>query len=294
MTDLERVIAESQRLAGPTKKQYRIAVRSFMGYAGTDPRRWTPDVAQTWAAQLGVHPRSKNVYIAGLRYASRRWAALFDRRDFAGALETVLVPAEKHSRSPRPLDERQLDALLGTCARPDHPLDLRDRAILAIAIATGFRRTSIAGIEFSDLHHEDRSITVIQKGNRVHRVRVSASCWTRIESWLAWLRRHHVASGHVFCSLRRKLDAELGWRVGRPLDGEAIYRIVCRRARRAGIRERVCAHTLRHSLAALLRDRGVAEVEIARRLGHASVETTALYGQREIVDDVLAEVELPS
>jgi integrase len=292
MTDLERVIAESQRLAKPTIKQYRIAVRSFVAYAGADPSGWAPASASAWAQQLNVRPKSKNVYIAGLRYASRRWAALHNARDFAGALETVLVPAEKHSRSPRPLGEQQLDAMLGTCARSDSPLDLRDRAILAIAIATGFRRASIAGIEFEDLDRCDHSIVVIQKGNRVHRVRVSAQCWSRLETWLGWLRRHHVGSGHVFRSLRRRLDAELGWHVGAGISGEAVYRIVQRRARLAGLRTRVCAHTLRHSLAALLRERGVSEERIARQLGHASVETTKLYGG-DIVHDVLADT-LPS
>lgn len=294
MTDLERVIKESQRLAPPTKKQYGIAVRSFVAYAGTDPRRWTPDVAQAWAAQLRVRPRSKNVYIAGLRYASRRWAALYDKRDFAGALETVLVPAEKHSRSPKPLDEDQLGALLGTCSRNDNPLDLRDRAIIAIGIDAAFRRASIAGIEFDDLDHRDRSIVVVQKGNRVHRVRVTAATWARITAWLAWLKRHHVGSGHVFRALRRKLDAELGWHVGKPLDGEAIYRVIKRRARAAKIRMRVCAHTLRHSTAALLRARGVPEEQIAQRLGHEPGSTaTALYGAQEVVLDVLDE-RLPS
>lgn len=293
MTDLERVIKESQRLAPPTKKQYGIAVRSFVAYAGTDPRRWTPDAAQAWAAQLRVRPRSKNVYIAGLRYASRRWAALYDRRDFAGALETVLVPAEKHSRSPKPLDEDQLDAMLGTCSRDGNPLDLRDRAILAIAIATGLRRSSIAGIEFDDLDHAQRAIVVIQKGNRIHRVKVSASCWSRLTAWLHWLRRHHIGSGHVFRSLRRKLDAELGWHVGQALDGEAVYRVIRRRGRAAKIKIRVCAHSLRHTTAKMLRDRGVPEEQISKVLGHASVETTQLYGAHEIVHDVLDD-GLPS
>jgi integrase len=292
-TQLEQVIAESTRLAEPTIKQYRIAVRSFVHFAGMDPSQWTPSAAVAWSQQLRVRPKSKNVYIAGLRYASRRWAALHDGRDFAGALETVLVPAEKHSRSPKPLGEEQLDAMLGTCARADSPLDLRDRAILAIAIATGFRRASIAGIEFDDLDHRNRSIVVVQKGNRVHRVRVGAQCWARITAWIAWLRRHHVGSGRVFRGLRRKLDAELGWHVGKALDGEAVYRIVKRRARAAGIRERVCAHTFRHSLAALLRQRGVPEEQIAKRLGHANAATTALYGQHEVLHDVLDD-RLPS
>jgi integrase len=49
---------------------------------------------------------------------------------------------------------------------------------------------------------------------------------------------------------------------------------------------RVSTHSLRHSLAAILRARRVPEERIARRLGHASTSTTELYGG-DIVHDVL-------
>jgi integrase/recombinase XerD len=287
MTELEAVIANSKRLAPPTRKQYRIAVRSFVRFAGTDPRVWTPAAADAWAHQLTVGDRSKNVYIAGLRYASRRWAALYEARDFAGALETILVPAETQTHSPTPLDESQLDAMLSTCARQDSPVDLRDRAILAVALHAGFRRAEVAKIKFEDLDRRDRSIVVVAKRNRRHRVRVSAECWVRIEAWITWLKRRHVVTtgkGRVFRALRKCLDKELSWCVAESLSDEAVYRIVRRRAKRAGIGARVCAHTLRHSLVAILRKRGVSEIEIARRVGHARVETTALYGG-EVVRD---------
>jgi integrase len=286
VTPLEAVITNSQRLAATTRRGYRTAVRSFVGFAGADPLNWTPATVDAWMACLRVRPRCKNVYVAGLRYASRRWAALYDGRDFAGAAETVLVPADKHSRSPTPLDEDQLGAMLATCAREQDPTDLRDRAIIAIALHAGFRRAAIAGIEFDDLDHHERAIVVLTKRAKRLRVRVGEQCWGRVEAWLLWLRRRHVpTTGRVFRSLRRCLNAELGWCVGVALSPGAIYRIVRRRAKRAGIAMRVSPHSMRHSLVALLRDRGVPEEQIAKRLGHASTSTTSLYGG-DIVRDV--------
>ncbi len=58
---------------------------------------------------------------------------------------------------------------------------------------------------------------------------------------------------------------------------EAVYCVIRGRARRAGIAG-VSAHTLRHSCVALLRARGVPEVEIQHHVGHERVETTMGYG----------------
>lgn len=289
MTDLEAVIANSKRLAWRTRLQYQRVVRDFVRFAGNDPRSWTSAVCDAWIQQLTVKPISTNAYIAALRYASRRWAAVTDgAKDFAGATETVLVPVDKHARTPAILDEEQLDDLLDACRDTD-PMGMRDRAILAIAIATGFRRAEIAKIEFDDLDVSHRSIVVVAKRNKRHRVRVSAQCWQRIDSWIAWLHRRHVVttgSGRLFRSLRRCLDAELGYCVGASMSAEAIYAVIRRRASQAGIRINVSPHSLRHSLVALLRARGVPEHEIARRVGHASVETTARYGGERVLDPV--------
>ena len=294
MTPLEAVIASSKRLALPTRRQYRMVVRDYVAFAGADPRHWTPATVDAWMQRLTVKPVSINAYLAALKYASRRWAAQTEgARDFAAATETVLVPVDKHPQSPTPLSDQQLEDMLTSCSNAENPADLRDRAILAIGLHTGFRRAEISRIEFEDLDGRERAIIVIAKPNKRHRVCVSASCWDRIEAWLDWLRRRHVAfEGRVFRSLRRCLDAELGWGVGRSMTPEAIYGVIRRRAARAGIAMAVSPHSLRHTLVKQLRDRGVPEEQIAKRVGHADVRTTSLYGG-EVVRD-LGDKGLPT
>jgi integrase len=297
-SELERVL-DGARLADTTRAQYKAIVRLYVDYAGRDARKWTPATCEAWLSTLHVEPQTKNSYLAALKRASRRWAGLAPGRwDFAAAVEGVVVPEAKHPRTPEPLDEQQLDAMLATCASDADPIALRDRCLLAVAIATGFRRRELAQIECGDLDHAQRAIVVVAKRGKRHRVKVSAQCWQRIEAWLAWLRRRHVPTtgrSRLFRALRRCLDAELSYCVYEAMRPETIWRIVRRRARQAGIRMRVTTHSLRHSTAAILRARGVPEERIARRLGHASVATTELYGRagRETVHDVLDE-QLPS
>lgn len=293
-SELERVL-DGARLAETTRAQYKTIVRLYVDYAGRDPRNWTPDTCEAWLQSLTVEPQTKNSYLAALKRASRRWAGLARGRwDFAAAIEGVVAPESKHPRTPEPLDEQQLDAMLGTCSRGDDPIALRDRCLLAVALATGFRRRELARIECGDLDHAQRAIVVIAKRGKRHRVRVSAQCWNRIAAWLAWLKRRHIPTtgkSRLFRALRRCIDAELSYCVYASMRPETIWRIVKRRARQAGIKMRVTTHSMRHSLAAILRERGVAEERIARQLGHAAVETTDLYGRgsREIVHDVLAD-----
>lgn len=294
-SELERAL-DGAKLSETSRATYKTAVRGFVTAAGRDPSCWTPERLDGWLRSLAIEPQTKNVYLAGIKRAARRWAALHKTHCFADAVEGFVVTEQKHPRTPEPLDHEQLGAMFRVCARADNPMQLRDRALLAVALHTGFRRRELARIEMTDLDHRGRSIVTIAKRGKRHRVRVSADCWARLDAWVSWLRRRHIGTGRVFRSLRRCLDQELSWCVGPSMRPESVWRTVKRLAKQAGIRMRVCTHSLRHSLVAALRDRGVPEIEIARRIGHASTATTALYGRGRL-SEVLVDVrddELPT
>lgn len=56
------------------------------------------------------------------------------------------------------------------------PVDLRDRASIAIGRHTGFRRAEIATIEMDDLNPIERASVVIARRNKRNRVRVGEAC----------------------------------------------------------------------------------------------------------------------
>lgn len=288
MSPLEAIVEGAHRLANKTKQTYRRVARDFVAFAGDEPTNWTPAACDAWVAQLDVAPRSINIYIAAIRWVPRRWAALNvgacdGARDFAAAIENVCVPAETLPAAPTPLGRDEVEVLLASCGRDDDPTDLRDRALLAITFALGLGRAELADIEFDDLDHGQRTIVISArraKRNKRHVVRVSPACWARLDAWLAWLRRRHVAlTGGVFRALRRSLDAELGWEVEAAMSAESVYRVVRRRAQRAGIPGRVSGLTLRYTLVTTLRACGVPEHEIAQRVGHAVIATMATHSR---------------
>src|SRR5438093_329323 len=64
---------------------------------------------------------------------------------------------------------------------------------------------------------------------------------------------------------------------GRPLTRQSLWQIVLRAARRAGLRQRVSPHTLRHCFASHLLEGGADLRAVQTMLGHADIATTQIY-----------------
>jgi len=204
---------------------------------------------------LGLEPASVARKLAALR----SWLRFLVRRGELSRNAAADVRGPRLGRklaSFLPIDESK--------AMLDGPPALdRDRAVLELLYASGLRVSELAGLDLDDVDLAQRTVRVLGKGSKERVVPFGAHAARALDTYL---RARGYEKGPLFRGRRRD---RLGVR--------SIFDIVRRRARAAGITRRVTPHTLRHTFATHLLDRGADLRMIQELLGHRRLSTTQRY-----------------
>lgn len=172
----------------------------------------------------------------------------------------------RRSRSlPGTLTASEVEALLAE-PRTDHALDVRDRALLETLYATGMRVSELAGLKLPRLNLGQGVVRVLGKGGRERLVPLGETACEAVQHWLVTRPKLRPQGEWLFVS-----------RTGRALSRQAIWARIRQLAMRAGIREPVHPHRLRHSFATHLLDNGADLRVVQMLLGHADLATTQIY-----------------
>lgn len=215
-----------------------------------------------WSARQGVEKRTIARRLASLRgffrHACREgWA----RRNPAQA---VTVP-KRGQKLPAVLRAEPLQGLLDGAREAEGFYARREAALLEVAYGGGLRVGEIAGLSWGDVDATG-SARVIGKGDKERRVPLGHAAAEALRDWRAELQTSGAGDGAVFTS-----------RSGRRLTVRQIQRVITRALTRTAEREGVSPHTLRHSFATHLLDRGADLMAVKELLGHESLSTTQLY-----------------
>jgi len=212
----------------------------------------------------------------GKRSLARRLSALRSFYRFLAEREWVEhsplegIRSPKQDRKlPRFLSEQDMRGLLE--AIPGRTwLDARDRAILELLYGAGMRVSELAGANCEDLDLSRGLIRVRGKGKKERLLPVGRCAAQALTLWM--MRRPAVVSAPqsgpspVFVN-----------RFGTRLDVRSIRRLLAKRLVLAGLSCEATPHTLRHSFATHLLDRGADLRSVQELLGHASLTTTQVY-----------------
>lgn len=173
----------------------------------------------------------------------------------------------------RDLGLGELSALIATCEADPSPAGARDAAIIAVMYATGVRRASVVRLDVADYEVDTGTLRVREaKRRRDYLVYLSQDGAQR--ALADWLAVRGSAAGPLFWPVTKGGDL-----ANRRLSTQAVYNLLIKRARQAGINH-FSPHDLRRTLAGDLLDAGADIVTVKRILGHASVDTTARYDRR--------------
>ena len=154
----------------------------------------------------------------------------------------------------------------------------RDRAILAIFYGCGLRKSEGAALNIMDIDLHKRTVFVRKgKGNKQRYVPIAGKVLEDIKAYLEEARFWFLEYQLPGKALARKSDSpaffvnQFGGRM------QAFYRRFEYLKKQSKIDTHFSTHTLRHSIATHLLQSGMNIEEIARFLGHSSLESTQIY-----------------
>ncbi|MCD6339948.1 MAG: tyrosine recombinase [Verrucomicrobia bacterium] len=171
-------------------------------------------------------------------------------------------------KAPKALTPAEVDRLLQPPPRRT-PEALCDQAILELAYASGLRLSELCGLRLEQLDLEAGFLRVVGKGDKERVVPVGRKAIEALREYLAAARSKRVkprSPGNVFLTTR-----------GGAFSRWTMWRRIKRRAALAGIRAAFTPHSLRHSFATHMLERGGDLRVIQELLGHASIATTEIY-----------------
>ncbi len=150
----------------------------------------------------------------------------------------------------------------------------RDAAMLHLFFSTGLRLAELRGLSVKDLNFNTREISVRGKRGKIRVVFVSDRAAAVIKDYLS-CRLDHLAP--LFLARHEKAATAMPPGEEFRLSANAIYRIVKKYARQAGIMSDPSPHTLRHSFATNLLQNGADLRSVQEMLGHKDLGTTQIY-----------------
>jgi integrase len=148
---------------------------------------------------------------------------------------------------------------------------LRDRAMLAVLLGCGLRRSEVAGLNFAHIQQRDGRWCIVDLVGKHGRVRTAP-----LPNWVkvaidAWTSAAGLTEGHVFRPVTRA--GQVG---GERLGEKVVWQMLQHYAEAVGV-PRLAPHDLRRTCAKLCRAAGGELEQIQLLLGHASVQTTERY-----------------
>jgi integrase/recombinase XerD len=212
--------------------------------------------------------------------ALRHFYRYLRREDFIASNPTENLESPRiWNILPKYLSPGDVEALLAQPAE-DGPLGIRDRAILEMLYGTGLRVSELISLRIADVHLEAGYVRTLGKGNKERIVPAGQMAVAAVEKYLGGPRAKLLgsrASGYLFISRR-----------GGKLTRQAVWLLLSRYGRMAGLSQRITPHLLRHSFATHLLARGADLRSLQMMLGHADVSTTQIY--THVVTERLQEI----
>ena len=271
MSPLRRRMIEDmtiRKFAPKTQHDYVQRIKNFAGFLGRSPDTATFEDVRRYQLHLvasGVGVPSINQTVSTLRFFFR---VTLRRHDIVEHTHVIHEPR----KLPVVLSVEEVARLL------DAAPGLKYKAALSVAYGAGLRAAEVVSLKVSDIDSTRMIIRVEQgKGGKDRNVMLSPHLLDLLRAWWKAAR----PQGWLFPSRDP----------AQPMTTRQLNRACHAAAQMADINKRVSLHTLRHSFATHLLEQNIDVRVIQVLLGHAKLDTTALYTR--VATKTISEVMSP-
>ena len=237
-----------------TQKNYIEYVKTFSTFLGRSPATASGEDLrryQVHQSKEGISPATMNSSVAALRFFFR---VTLNHPELGRHL--TLIPLPQRLRVV--LSQEEVAQLLE--AAPG----VKYKAAFSVAYGAGLRVSEVAHLKVSDIDSKRILLRIEQgKGKKDRYAMLSPKLLALLQDYW-WIAKPR---GWLFPGKDPLL----------PITTRQLHRVVCQTAEAIGFNKRVTPHVLRHSFATHLLDQGVDIRVIQVLLGHAKLETTAIY-----------------
>jgi site-specific recombinase XerD len=258
-----------------TKRVYNMALNEFLAWFQQAPRSgFTKATVSAWRVSLEDRKLGSSSIIIRMSAIRKLAAEAADNGllapELAAGIARVKSVKSTGIRVGNWLSLRQAQALL-SAPEVATVKGLRDRAILAVLLGCGLRRSEVAALNFTHVQQRDGRWCIVDLVGKHGRVRTAPMpTWVKL-AIDAWSTAAGISDGQLFRPVNRADQ------VGREGLGEkVVWQLIKPYAATAGV-PGIAPHDLRRTCAKLCRAAGGELEQIQLLLGHASVQTTERY-----------------
>jgi integrase/recombinase XerD len=168
---------------------------------------------------------------------------------------------------PATLTINEVDQLLKSPKKKD-PGTIRNKAMLEILYASGLRISELTNLKIEDINLEHGFLNCIGKGEKERVIPIGKIAIKQLKKYLANSRTFFLKknnSNYIFLN-----------RFGKKLSRIGCWKIIKSYAKKIGHPE-ISPHTLRHSFATHLLEKGADLRSVQEMLGHTDISTTQIY-----------------
>lgn len=261
-------------LADATKRAYRTDVLAFLAAGGSIPAA-PAQVARYLAGQAEVlRPGTlqRRAVAIGKAHAARGYADPTKDEFVRATLRGIRRVHGRPQRQASPLLREDLLSVVD--ALPDSLIGMRDRALLLVGFAGGFRRSELVGLSAEDLAFVPDGLLVALRRSKTDQEGVGRKVGipygrTRacaVRALRSWMETAQVNQGPIF--RRIKKSGQIGELA---LSDQCVTLILRKCAARVGMsHEQLSAHSLRAGLVTCAAKAGVSSWKIRQQTGHRS------------------------